>query len=530
MADLGVGWYRFSLAWPRMQPDGRGALNDAGLDFYARLVDALLAKGITPWVTLYHWDLPQALEDAGGWPERDTAERFADYAARRATSGSATGSRTGRRSTSRGARRSSATRCGAHAPGRTDAGDALAAAHHLMLGHGLGVDAHARPRDADRAVRHHAQPEPVRSGLGRARPTSTRPAASTAWPTASSSTRCCEGAYPDDVLADIARRHRLVVRAGRRRASRSRRRSTCSASTTTSAPSCATAEDAGARRRSGLGGTRDIDPSRARPARRPRWAGRSTRTGSTTCSPGVARDYPGVPLYVTENGAAFADVDEADGAVHDPDRIDYLRAPLRAPRSARSRAGVDLRGYFVWSLLDNFEWAYGYSKRFGIVHVDYDTHERTPKDSAQFYAAGHAGERRCRRSQHAVVADLALLAHELEREAAADVRAGGADHQPDLARLARSGAGRRPVNAVRSACSGTSRARARPARAATRSEARELDDRPGHRRDRVGQVELDDLGARALARVAHDARDLDLAVGGDLLGAEREVRRTSNVV
>ena len=120
--------------------------------------------------------------------------------------------------------------------------------------------------------------------------------------------------------------------------------------------------------------------------------------------------------------------------MHDADRVEYLRAPLRAPPSARSRDGVDLRGYFVWSLLDNFEWAYGFCKRFGLIHVDYETLERTPKDSADFYARSR-GRTACRRRQHAVVADLALRPGELEREAAADVRGRGADRDPDLARL-----------------------------------------------------------------------------------------------
>jgi beta-glucosidase len=380
MADLGVGWYRFSLAWPRLQPDGRGELNEAGVDFYSRLVDALLAKGIQPWVTLYHWDLPQALQDRGGWPERDTAERFAEYAAavygrlhdrvRHWTTlnepwvSAFIGHATGR-----------------HAPGIQDPEAALRAAHHLMLGHGLAID----------AMRAHGDGV---SGFGISLNVSPTDAASDDPADVDAARRAdgltnrifldplLRGRYPDDVLEDVRavtdgayiregdleRIHvaldflginyyyRTVVRAG--------------------------GGDRGAL--SEWVGNGDIAKvSRGLPQTEMGWE--IDPDGLFVFLTRVSRDYPGVPLYVTENGAAFADEKGADGVVHDPARVEYLDAHFRAAHRAIAD-GVDLRGYFVWSLMDNFEWSFGYSKRFGLIHVDYETLERTPKDSARWYA------------------------------------------------------------------------------------------------------------------------------------------------
>jgi beta-glucosidase len=378
MADLGVGWYRFSLAWPRLQPDGRGALNDAGVDFYTRLIEALLAKDIKPWVTLYHWDLPQVLEDAGGWPERDTAERFAEYSA---AVYDRLSDRVAHWTTLNEPWCSSILgySMGAHAPGVTDPGKSIAAAHHLMLGHGLAIDA-MRGRG--------------KSGhqFGITLNLSPTEAASDAPEDVDAARRAdglanrlfldplLKGAYPADVLEDVHTitdcafiqdgdeqqikvdldflgvnyYFRTVVRRG---------------------------EDAGGP--TIWPGNGDIDPvERGRPKTEMGWE--IDADGLYDILTRVARDYPGVPLYVTENGAAFADVKQ-NGAVHDPDRVEYLRTHFGAAQRAIGD-GVDLRGYFVWSLLDNFEWAYGFSKRFGLIHVDYETLERTPKDSAKFYA------------------------------------------------------------------------------------------------------------------------------------------------
>jgi beta-glucosidase len=380
MAGLGVGWYRFSLAWPRLQPDGRGALNERGVDFYSRLVDALLARGIRPWVTLYHWDLPQVLEDEGGWPARDTAERFAEYAVavydrlrdrvqdwttlNEPWVSAFIGHATGR-----------------HAPGLQDPEAALRAAHHLMLGHGLATEAMRSRGDADSRFGITLNVSPTD-------PATEDPADVDAARRADGLTNriffdpLLRGRYPADVLEDVRGvtdgaylqvgdeerigvpldflglnyYYRTVVRAGER--SRDEL--------------------------SEWVGNGDIEKvSRGLPRTEMGWE--IDPDGLHDILVRVNRDYPGTPLYVTENGAAFADEKGPDGAVHDEPRIAYLDAHFRAARRAMD-AGVDLRGYFVWSLMDNFEWGFGFSKRFGLIHVDYETLERTPKDSARWYA------------------------------------------------------------------------------------------------------------------------------------------------
>src|SRR3954451_5395243 len=379
MASLGVGWYRFSLAWPRLIPAGSGAINDKGLDFYSRLIDALLDKGIQPWVTLYHWDLPQVLQDRGGWPERDTAQRFADYAV-------AVHERLRdrvRHWTTLNEPWVSAFlgyAVGRHAPGIQDGEAALRAAHHLMLGHGLAVEA---MRAADPEARYG-----ITLNLSPVNPASEDAVDVDAARRADGLSNrifldpLVKGAYPHDVLEDVrgitdashiqdgdeARiavpldflginyYFRAVVRGG-------------------------------SERRNGeqpWPGQDDIETvSRGLPQTEMGWE--IDADGLYDILTRVARGYPGVPLYVTENGAAFADEKSADGHVHDPRRIEYLDAHFRAAHRAISD-GVDLRGYFVWSLMDNFEWSFGFSKRFGLIHVDYETLERTPKDSARWYA------------------------------------------------------------------------------------------------------------------------------------------------
>jgi beta-glucosidase len=378
MAGLGVGWYRFSLAWPRLQPDGRGALNEAGVDFYSRLVDKLLENGIQPWITLYHWDLPQVLQDRGGWPARDTAERFAEYSAAvyerlrdRVTHWTTLnepwvsafiGHATGR-----------------HAPGLQDPQAALRAAHHLLLGHGLATEAMRAQGDA-------ASRFGVTLSMSPTDPASDDPADVDAARPADGRTNrkvldpLLRGSYPDDVLeavrdvtdgahvrpGDEQRIHvpldflginyyyRTMVRAG------------------------------AGEEPSPWVGQHDIERvPRGLPQTEMGWE--IDAQGLYDLLTRVARDYPGVPLYVTENGAAFADEKGPDGEVHDPARIAYLDEHFRAAHRAIAD-GADVRGYFVWSLMDNFEWSFGYSKRFGLIHVDYDTLERTPKDSARWYA------------------------------------------------------------------------------------------------------------------------------------------------
>jgi beta-glucosidase len=379
---IGLGAYRFSISWSRVRPDG-GAPNPRGLDFYDKLVDELLSAGVLPWATLLHFDLPQGLEERGGWAERETAYRFAEFTE---TAVARLGDRVPYWTTV------NEPWCvaflgyasGVHAPGRQEPEAAAAAAHHLLLAHGLGmaeirrlapsaqagitvnpypvhpIDPHSESdRDAARRIdnlQNRLFYDPVL--LGR---------------------------YPDDLLEDLApfgftdrvrdgdleligapidqlginyyRGYRVTGRE--------------------SVP----AEPAGPE----WIGASDVrfvpDPTRSLTASG--W--QVEPDGLTECLVDAHHRYPSVPLYVTENGASYPDIMGDDGEVADADRVAFLADHLRAAHDALEQ-GVDLRGYFYWSLLDNFEWAEGYSKRFGLVHVDYQTQVRTPKHSARFYA------------------------------------------------------------------------------------------------------------------------------------------------
>ena len=386
MADLGLSAYRFSVSWSRVQPAGSGAVNQAGLDYYRRLVDELLGRGIEPWLTLYHWDLPQPLEDAGGWPERDTAARFADYAG---IVHAALGDRV-RSWTTLNEPWCSAFlgyASGEHAPGRQEPPASLAAAHHLLLGHGLATQV-LRQGDASIALSLNLY-DVVPAGPGdedAARRIDGLQNRFFLDPV-------LRGSYPADVVADLApltdfgfvRNGDLAVVAqpidalGINYYSRFLAR-------------------AGAGTRSGRPGPAGertlvtpfpgaesigLDPG---PLPKTAMDWEIHAAGLTRVLTRVAGEYDAPPLYVTENGAAFDDTLGADGRVHDADRTAFLAGHLAACQDAVA-AGVDLRGYFVWSLLDNFEWAWGYDMRFGVVYVDYSTLDRFPKDSALWYAA-----------------------------------------------------------------------------------------------------------------------------------------------
>ncbi|MET9480078.1 GH1 family beta-glucosidase [Streptomyces sp. NPDC006638] len=388
MADLGVGAYRFSVSWPRVQPGGRGPASAKGLDFYRRLADGLLDKGIRPVVTLYHWDLPQELEDAGGWPERDTAFRFAEYAGIVAD---ALGDRVGSWTTLNEPWCSAflGYGSGVHAPGRTDPADALRAAHHLNLGHGLAVQAlrERLPATAQVSVTlnlHHVRPltdspadvDAARRIDGTANRIFTGP--------------MLEGAYPADVLTDTAPVtdwsfvhdgdtaliHQPLDFLGVNYYS----------------PTLVSHHTGPAAHRSDGHGASEHSPwPGADEVAFHQTPGERTAMGWTIDPEGlyelllrVKRDHPGLPMVITENGAAFDDYAGPDGEVRDPERIAYLRGHLAAVHRAID-AGADVRGYFLWSLLDNFEWAYGYGKRFGMVYVDYATQRRIPKSSAHWY-------------------------------------------------------------------------------------------------------------------------------------------------
>ncbi|MBQ1072246.1 beta-glucosidase [Micromonospora sp. C31] len=380
MAELGLKAYRFSVAWPRIQPDGTGPVNPRGLDFYDRLTDTLLARGIDPIVTLYHWDLPQTLQDRGGWTNRETAEHFATYA-------TAVHTRLGDRIptwTTLNEPWCSAYLGygnGVHAPGEQDPGAAFAAVHHLLLGHGLA--ARALRAAGARTVGITVNPADVRA----ADPDSAADAAAV---------RLVDGlhnrifldpllraAYPDDVLEHVARIvEPTFIRDGDEKLIAA---PIDLLGVNYYAPTYVAGrpDGAGGSAWPGTEGAVEFLPP-AGPLTDMGWM--IEPAGLTRLLERIATDYPGVPLMVTENGAAFPDKADADGTgqVPDADRIAYLDGHLRAVHEAISR-GVDLRGYLVWSLLDNFEWAEGYRRRFGIIHVDYLTQRRTPKSSARWY-------------------------------------------------------------------------------------------------------------------------------------------------
>jgi beta-glucosidase len=388
LRDLGVGAYRFSLAWPRVQPGGPGSVEPRGLAYYDRLDDGLLARGIDPVATHYPWDLPQWAEDAGGWPARDTALRFADYA-RLAVE--ALGDRVHTWTTLNEPWCSAylGYASGVHAPGRTEPAAALAAVHHLNLGHGL----------AGRVVRELAPSArlSVTLNLHVVRPASDSADDADAVRRIDALANraflgpMLDGAYPADLLADTASvTDWSFVREGDEKAAAvpldvlgvNYYAPTVVAHWDGASPR-ENADGHGASGHSAWVGAGDVDFHRL--------GGETTAmgwpvdaTGLTELLVRLGREHPDLPLMVTENGAAFADEVAADGSVRDPRRVAYLRDHVDAVHSA-IEADVDVRGYFVWSLLDNFEWSYGYDRRFGIIHVDYATQRRTWKDSAHWY-------------------------------------------------------------------------------------------------------------------------------------------------
>jgi beta-glucosidase len=367
---LGCGSYRFSIAWPRILPAGHGTVNPKGVDFYKRLIEGLLERGIIPMVTLYHWDLPQALQDQGGWTARDTARRFGDYAAVLAAEfgdlvplwatlnepwcSAFAGHLHGR-----------------HAPGLTDLTAALRAAHHLMLGHGYACQAlragngsgqvgialnltdvlPATGGEADAAAAHRIDGNANRWFLD----------------------PILRGHYPQDMLAWYGDRAEVSFTAE-------------GDLPVIAAPLDFLGINYYEHQRIAAG---DGDPVHGATRLPP--SGPVTHAGLAIEPAGLGRvlrrvhdGYGPLPLYITENGACFDDYTGPGGEVNDVERADYLSGYFGAAAQAISD-GVDLRGYYVWSLLDNFEWGYGYSRRFGLVYVDYRTQDRIPKHSAHWY-------------------------------------------------------------------------------------------------------------------------------------------------
>ncbi|MFF3246644.1 GH1 family beta-glucosidase [Streptomyces sp. NPDC002870] len=378
MKQLGVTDYRFSVAWPRVQPTGRGPAVQKGLDFYRRLTDELLEAGIRPVATLYHWDLPQDLQDAGGWPQRETARRFGDYAGIMAD---ALGDRVATWTTL------NEPWCaaflgygsGVHAPGLTSASASLRAAHHFNLAHGLAAQ-----------VLHTALPLTseisLTLNLHAVRPlTDSAADLDAARRIDAVGNRIFldpvfHGRLPEDLVRDTAAvTDWAFVQDGDLEV--------------ISTPIDSLGINYYSPTVVGAGSSDSPSPwagaeehVRFLPAPGPRTAmdWPVDADGLYELLTRLRDDLPGVPLVITENGAAYDDYADPSGEVHDPERVEYLRAHLSAVHRAIG-AGADVRGYFLWSLLDNFEWAYGYSKRFGVVHVDFATQRRTFKDSARWY-------------------------------------------------------------------------------------------------------------------------------------------------
>jgi beta-glucosidase len=374
MVQLGLSAYRFSIAWPRILPSGRGSINQVGLDFYDRLVDTLLAKGIEPFATLYHWDLPSPLEQEGGWLNRATAYAFADYAeivVRRL------GDRVAHWITLNEPWCSAylGYGIGTHAPGLSDRQAAINAAHHLLLGHGLAV-----PR-----MRTHL-PSTAQVGITlilnqvygaderaeTARDVELTNEFSNSW----FLDPIYRGTYPERFFEHMAlnpppiQEHDLKCISapldflGVNNYSRILVRGT---RTPSLADRCEYVSPVPNACYTDLGW--EIYPN-----------------GLRDVLVNVGRNYPVGKLYVTENGAAFPDVWDGSDTVSDPRRVDYLRGYIMACAEAIEQ-GAPLCGYFVWSLMDNFEWSEGYAKRFGVVYIDYPTQRRLIKESGYWYAA-----------------------------------------------------------------------------------------------------------------------------------------------
>ncbi|NOX63420.1 MAG: beta-glucosidase [Chloroflexi bacterium] len=372
MQKLGLKAYRFSISWPRVLPKGRGKVNQAGLDFYNRLVDGLLEREITPFVTLYHWDLPQALQDKGGWPERATAHAFVEYAD---VVSRALGDRVKHWITHNEPWVAAfmGHLLGVHAPGLQDFTLAMRASHHILLSHGWAVEVLRRnsanaqvgitlslqdvtpasPSHADYQAARHLDAYLNRLFLdplyGRG--------------------------YPADMVAYFQQEHggsMNFVQAGDLEA--------IAAHTDFLGVNNYTRQIA-----------RDARAAENLPPTITTENSEFTEMGWEVCPEGLYRllnrlhfDYQPRCIYITENGAAFPDQLSEDGRVHDEARLRFIRDYLRAAHRA-IQCGVPLAGYFVWSLMDNFEWAYGYTKRFGIIYVDFENQQRIFKDSALWF-------------------------------------------------------------------------------------------------------------------------------------------------
>ncbi|HEY0889303.1 MAG TPA: GH1 family beta-glucosidase [Nocardioides sp.] len=375
LADLGVAYYRFSLAWPRIVPAGTGAVEPRGLGYYDRLVDTLLERGVTPTGTFYHWDLPQALEDRGGWLHRDTAYAFADYAM---VAYDRLGDRVKVWATHNEPWCAAylGYAAGVHAPGRREGGDAHRAAHHLNLGHGLAAQRLHEAGCRDVGIVHNLAPIWPEPGTPASAADGVDAVRNRVW-----LGPLVDGAYDDGVLrvAPVLADPELV-RDGDLELVRGSADWLGVNYYTPVRPGPVVPTPQGEERHPETDAYPGVEPVTFH-VREPR-----THIGWEVEPAGLeellveSHRRTGLPIMVTENGAAYADETVVDGVVRDADRIAYLDGHIAATERARA-AGADVRAYIVWTLLDNFEWAEGYTKRFGIVHIDPATQDRTPKAS-----------------------------------------------------------------------------------------------------------------------------------------------------
>jgi len=362
---LGVNAYRFSIAWPRIFPQGAGSPNQAGIDFYDRLIDGALERGITPWPTLYHWDLPQALEDKGGWNSRATSERFAEYAHLMAEK---FGDRVKNWTTLNEPFCSAwlGYLYGVMAPGIKDLQTAINASHHLLLGHGLATQA-IRSVASDLRVG-------IVLNLTPAIPLKENDELAAKYADGFDNRWYADpvfkGSYPQDIVEGFGKE--VPIHAGDMQS--------------ISAPLDFLGINFYTRQ------TVTLDESAKPLPYRPVMVDGVERTAMgwevhpeslTNIIMRVHRDYAPKEIYITENGSAWDD-SVINDKVDDPHRVSYLERHLDAMLAAKAQ-GAPVNGYFAWSLMDNFEWAFGYSKRFGIVYVDYETQKRIPKSSAYYY-------------------------------------------------------------------------------------------------------------------------------------------------
>jgi beta-glucosidase len=368
MKQLGLRAYRFSVAWPRIFPNGRGTINQAGLDFYNRLVDGLLKENIEPWLTLYHWDLPQCLEDKGGWPDRATAEAYVEYADVVSRS---LGDRVKKWTTFNEPFVSAFVGYeeGRHAPGHTDLHEAVAASHHLLLAHGWAVP----------VIRANVPDSQVGITLNLHTVVAASPSVEDQQSASFSDGRInrwfldplSDRGYPQDMVEIFGSKMEFVQAGDLKQIS---------------APLDFLGMNFYMRE---IARSKSIPESKNQPPT-VFHTGETTEMGWEVYPEGIysmlsrlKADYDFPAIYITENGAAFKD-EVVDGQVHDPQRLSYIKRHLEQVNRAIAD-GVPVKGYFAWSLFDNFEWAYGYAKRFGLIYVDYQTQQRIFKSSAKWY-------------------------------------------------------------------------------------------------------------------------------------------------